>query len=193
MAKYLFKNSIQSKFDRMLLYSLITSVITGILGLVLLFLPKTTNKVVGILVGIIFLISGVNAIYKYFHRDGAKLYSLNLVFGIIYSILGVVIILYPFSVMSFVTICLGLYLIVSGAMKINYGFWLKKGNEESWLITIATGILLIIFGIMVMFNPFVTLTLTKLVGIFLIIVAILDITDTILFKKRAKEIMDIFW
>lgn len=193
MAKFLFKNSIQSKFDRMLLYSLITSIITGILGLILLFLPEATNKVVGILVGIIFLISGVNAIYKYFHRDGAKLYSLNLVFGILYSILGVVIILYPFSVMSFVTVCLGLYLIVSGAMKMNYGFWLKRGNEDSWLITVATGILLIIFGIMVMFNPFVTLTLTKLAGIFLIIVAVLDITDTVLFKKRAKEIMDIFW
>lgn len=188
-----FKKSIDNKFNKMLWYSIITSVVTLILGVVLLFLPEATNKAVGIMVGVIFVLSGINAIYKYFHRDGAKLYSLNLVFGIIFTLLGVVIILYPFSVMSFVTICLGLYLVVSGAMKVNYAFWLKKGNEESWLITLVTGILLIIFGIMVMFNPFVTLTLTKLVGIFLIIVAILDITDAVLFKKRSKEIMDIFW
>lgn len=188
-----FRKSIDNKFNKMLWYSIITSVVTLILGIVLLFLPEATNKAVGIMVGVIFVLSGINAIYKYFHRDGAKLYSLNIVFGIIFSLLGVVIILYPFSVMSFVTICLGLYLVVSGAMKVNYAFWLKKGNEESWLITLVTGILLIIFGIMVMFNPFVSLTLTKLVGIFLIIVAILDITDAVLFKKRSKEIMDIFW
>lgn len=193
MSKMPFKNSIENRFNRMLLFSFITSGITGILGLVLLFLPELTNKLVGILAGVIFLASGINSIYKYFHRDGAKLYTLNIVFGIIYSLLGVVIILYPFSVMNFVTVCLGIYLIVSGAMKINYGLWFKRGSEESWLITIVTGILLIIFGIMVVFNPFISLTLAKLVGIFLIISAVLDITDTILFKKRAKEIMNIFW
>ena len=193
MAKKPFKNSISNIFNRMLLYSFMTSVITGILGLVLLFLPEVTNKVVGILVGIIFLVSGVNAIYKYFHRDGAKLYSLNIVFGVLYSILGVVIILYPFTVMEFVTVSLGLYLMVTGAMKINYSLWLRRGNEDSWLITLVSGILLIVFGILVIFNPFISLTLTKLAGAFLLIVAVLDITDTVLFKKRADEIVDIFW
>ncbi len=193
MAKTPFKNSVSNKFHRMLVYSFITSIITGILGLVLLFLPNLTNKLVGVLVGIVFLISGVSAIYKYFHREGAKLYSLNIVFGILYSILGVIIILYPFSVMNFVTICLGIYLVISGAMKINYGFWLKKGSEQSWLITVTTGILLIIFGIMLMFNPFISLTLTQLAGAFLLIVAVLDFTDTMLFRKRAEEIMNIFW
>lgn len=193
MAKYLFKNSVESKFDRMLIYSIITAVITAIIGIVLIFMPETTNKIIGILVGIVFLISGVNAIYKYFHRDGAKLYSLNLVFGILYAILGIVIIVFPFSVSSFVTVCLGIYMIICGAMKVNYGFWLKRGNEDSWLVTIATGLLLIIFGIMVLFNPFVSLTLTRLSGIFLLIIAILDITNTIMFKKRVQEITEIFW
>lgn len=193
MAKMPFKNSVSNKFNRMLVYSFITSVITGILGLILLLLPNLTNKLVGVLVGIVFLISGVSAIYKYFHREGAKLYSLNIVFGIMYSILGVVIILYPFSVMNFVTICLGIYLVISGSMKINYGFWLKKGSEQSWLITVTTGILLIVFGIMLMFNPFISLTLTQLAGAFLLIVAVLDFTDAMLFKKRAEEIMNIFW
>ncbi len=193
MADGLFKNSISSRFNRMLLYSMITAVITGIFGLILLFMPDLTNKVVGILVGIIFLVSGVNAIYKYFHRDGAKLYSLNIIFGVLYAVLGVVIIVYPFSVMTFVTICLGLYLIVSGAVKANYAFWLKRGNEDTWLITLASGIMLVIFGILVMFNPFISLKLTQLAGAFLLIVSVLDLTDTILFKKRANEIMNIFW
>lgn len=188
-----FKNSIENMYKRMIIYSLLTALFTIIMGIVLLLLPNATNKVVGIIVGIIFLIEGINSVYKYFHREGAKLYNLNLVFGVLYALLGVVIILYPFTVVEFVTVCLGIYMIINGASKVNYALWLKRGNEESWLITLATGILIAMVGILVIFNPFASLTLTKLAGAFLIITGILDFMDTILFRNRSKEIMEIFW
>ena len=193
MAKTPFKNSIENVYNRMIIYSLITSILSIIVGLVLIFLPTVSNKVVGIIVGVIILIFGINAVYKYFHRDGAKIYSLNIVFGVLYSILGVVIILYPYSVMEFVTVCLGLFIIINGATTVNYGLWLKRGNEDSWLVTLVTGIFLVVLGIMVVFNPFSAFTVTQISGAFLIIVGILNVSDTILFKKRAKEIMEIFW
>lgn len=188
-----FKNSIENVYNRMIIYSLLTAILAILVGLTLMFLPSVSNKIVGIIMGVVILIFGINAVYKYFHRDGAKIYSLNIVFGVLYSILGVVIILYPFSVMEFVTVCLGIFVIINGATKINYGVWLKKGNEDSWLVTLVTGIFLVIIGIMLVFNPFASLTLTQLCGAFLIIVGILNVSDTILFKKRAKEIMEIFW
>lgn len=188
-----FKNSIENMYKRMIIYSLLTALLTIIMGIVLLLLPNATNKVVGIIVGIIFLIEGIDSVYKYFHREGAKLYNLNLIFGVLYALLGVVIILYPFTVVEFVTVCLGIYMIINGASKVNYALWLKRGNEESWLITLATGILIAIVGILVIFNPFASLTLTKLAGAFLIITGILDFMDTILFRNRSKEIMEIFW
>lgn len=188
-----FKNSIENMYKRMIIYSLLTALLTIIMGIVLLLLPNATNKVVGIIVGIIFLIEGINSVYKYFHREGAKLYNLNLIFGVLYALLGVVIILYPFTVVEFVTVCLGIYMIINGSSKVNYALWLKKGNEESWLITLATGILIAIVGVLVIFNPFASLTLTKLAGAFLIITGILDFMDTILFRNRSKEIMEIFW
>ena len=188
-----FKNSIENVYNRMIIYSLLTAILAILVGLTLIFLPSVSNKIVGIIMGVVILLFGINAVYKYFHRDGAKIYSLNIVFGVLYSILGVVIILYPFSVMEFVTVCLGIFVIINGATKINYGVWLKKGNEDSWLVTLVTGIFLVIIGIMLVFNPFASLTLTQLCGAFLIIVGILNVSDTILFKKRAKEIMEIFW
>ena len=188
-----FKNSIENVYNRMIIYSLLTAILAILVGLTLIFLPSVSNKIVGIIMGVVILIFGINAVYKYFHRDGAKIYSLNIVFGVLYSILGVAIILYPFSVMEFVTVCLGIFVIINGATKINYGVWLKKGNEDSWLVTLVTGIFLVIIGIMLVFNPFASLTLTQLCGAFLIIVGILNVSDTILFKKRAKEIMEIFW
>ena len=95
--------------------------------------------------------------------------------------------------MNFVTVCLGLFIIVNGISKINYGMWLKRGNEESWLVTLVTGAFLVTIGIMLVFNPFTALTLTQIAGAFLIITGVLNLSDTILFKNRAKQIMEIFW
>lgn len=192
MAKGL-KNSVENMYNRMIAYSVLTSLVTAVMGVVLLFLPSLTNKVVGIITGIIFLLSGLNSIFKYFHREGAKIYSLNLVFGVLYILLGGIIIVYPFSVVDFITICLGIYMIINGLSKMNYAVWLKKGEEDSWLVTLVSGILIAVIGILVVFNPFASLTITKLAGAFLIITGVIDLTDTILFKKRSKEIMDIFW
>ena len=75
-----FKNSIENMYNRMIAYSIVTALATVIVGIVLLLLPEATNKVVGVASGIIFLLAGINSIYKYFHRDGAKIYSLNLIF-----------------------------------------------------------------------------------------------------------------
>lgn len=188
-----FKNSVENIFNRMMYFSLGVSILMVILGIVLLLCPGFTNKMVGVFAGIVFLINGLNSVYKYINRDGAKLYSLSLMFGIIYLALGALIIVYPFKVMEFVTICFGIYIVVNGLSKGNYALWLKKGSEDSWLITLVSGILLVIIGLLIIFNPFASLSLTQLVGAFLIIIGILDFTNTIMFKQRAKTIREIFW
>ena len=48
--------------------------------------------------------------------------------------------------------------------------------------------MLVIFGILVLSNPFASLTITQLMGTFLVLSSILDMTDLILLKKRADEI-----
>ena len=188
-----FKKSIENVYNKMVIFSIITAVITIIVGAILLFLPNLSNKVVGIITGVIFIIFGITTAYKYLKRDGAKIYSLNLVFAILYLILGLVIIIFPFSVIEFVTVCLGLFLVVNGATKINYGLWLKRGSSKAWLVTLVAGILLVILGIMIVFNPFTAYALTQITGAFLIISGVINLSDAITFKTKAKEIMDIFW
>ena len=188
-----FKKSIENIYNKMVIFSIIGSIITIVVGAVLLFLPNLSNKIVGVITGIIFILFGIITAYKYLKRDGAKIYSLNLVFSILYLVLGLVIIVFPFSVMEFVTVCLGLFLIFNGATKINYGLWLKRGNSGAWLVTLVAGILLVILGIMIVFNPFTAFALTQITGAFLIISGVLNLSDAITFKISSKEIMDIFW
>lgn len=192
MGKFI-KQVSAEKFKKMMSTSIASAILWLIAGLIMLFMPSLTNKIIGIIIGALFLLNGTNMIYKYIKRDGAKLYSFNLVFGIILSVLGLVIILAPFSVSSFITVCLGLYLIVTGANKITYGVWFKIGNDPVWLITVVIGAMYVLFGILVLLNPFSALTITKLVGAFLIISSVLEITDTLLLRKRSEEIVKIFW
>ena len=187
------RETIDERFNKMLTISIVSSIVIALVGAVLLFMPKLSNKLIGIIMGSLFILYGITTIYKYITRNGAKLYSLNLLYGIIILLIGVIIVLVPFSVTSFLTICLGLYLIIIGINKVTYGIWFKIGNHSSWLITLVIGIMLIFFGILVLSNPFSSLTITRLVGAFLILASILDITDLILLKKRSDEISKIFW
>lgn len=187
------RETIDERFNKMLTISIVSSIVIALVGAVLLFMPKLSNKLIGVIMGLLFILYGIITIYKYITRNGAKLYSLNLLYGIIILLIGVIIVLVPFSVTSFLTICLGLYLIIIGINKVTYGIWFKIGNHSSWLITLVIGIMLIFFGILVLSNPFSSLTITRLVGAFLILASILDITDLILLKKRSDEISKIFW
>lgn len=184
---------VERRFNKMINANVIVSLIMLFVGIILLLNPDFSNKFIGILVGVTFIFSGVNMIYDFVKRDGAKLYSFNIMFGIMAVLLGILLIVYPYSLMKFVTICLGIYFIVYGALKINYSVWFKIGGEDSWVLNLVMGILIIVFGILIMTNPFASLTVTQLIGIFLIIMAILEVTDSILFKKRANDIMKIFW
>ncbi len=193
MPKKSASNGILNRFNKFIFSTILVNIIIALLGVVMMFLPDASSKLIGILVGISFLINGLISIYKYFNRDGAKLYSFNLLFGILSIIASVLLFLYPYSVMKFVTVCLGIYLILEGTMDINYGRWFKIGNEDSWLITIVSGVLLIMFGIIVIINPFVLISVTMVIGLFLLIMAIFKITNLIMLKQRAKEIVKIFW
>ncbi len=194
MARTPFKKSIKNSYNNFVNYSFISAILTAILGLIMLFLPSLTTKVIGIFAGISCIASAGSALFNYLKRDGAKLFQLSIIFAICYIILGVLLIVYPYTAMTFVTICLGIYMIIKGLVKVDYGFWFKRGNEDCWLVTLATGILFVIIGIIMLVNPFGSaLKINQLVGAFLIIIGVLDFQNTFMFKKRTKEIIDIFW
>ncbi len=187
------KNDVSGKFNMFLNLGLLADAVLAIFGVFLLFMPNVTNKVAGTVIGVLLMFHAASMIYTYVSRDGAKLYSFNLIFGSLIALIGLILIVSPYTLMSFVTNCIGFFLIVTGASKINYAFWLRKGEEETWLITLTTGVLLIVISLIFMLNTFIVLALTQILGIFLICSSLINIMESVLFKKRSKEIVKIFW
>ncbi len=184
---------IENRFLKMILTGISVEVLFIFFGIVMLFDPDLTNKLIGILVGSMLILYSASLLYNFFTRDGAKLYSLNIFFGILIGILGIVLIVYPYSVINFVTTCLGIYLIISGAVKLNYAFWLKKGNEGSWHVVLVNAIVLMILALLLLFNPFANLAVTQVLGAFIIITSAIKIASYVLFKNKISEITKIFW
>ncbi len=158
------------------------TLILALIGLVLLLLPSTLNNIIGFVVGGCLLIFGIIGIIKYIRIKEYKFTS-SLVSGILYSALGIIVIINPSSVISLVTICLGLYLVINGILKTVFSFNLKKITTR-WGGALVMGILTIILGLLLVINPFGSaVAITKLAGAFLVVVAIFDLVDRYIIMK----------
>lgn len=157
------------------------TIILGLVGLVLVLMPDTINQIIGIIIGVILLIFGVNNIIRY--SKTKELGNLDLFSGILYTALAIIIILNPHSVINLIAICLGIYLFINGLMKLRFSFVLKESNVN-WIPSLVVAVLFALCGFMLIFNPFSGIAITKLAGIYLLVMSILEIFDIYVFQKK---------
>lgn len=160
--------------------TLSNTIIIGLIGLVLLLIPNTLNKIIGVIIGFLLLLTGIINIYNYLKMQVR--YSAVVISGILYSLLGMIILLTPASVIRAVAIGIGISLLIMGFMKIRNALIIKNMNNL-WLGTLIMGIVIIILGLLLVFNPFSGIALTKLGGIFLSLVAIFNLIDMYIIQK----------
>ncbi len=159
------------------------TLILGLVGLILALMPDFLNKVIGILVGAALLIGGLASIYQYIQNKEGN--NLTLASGILYAVLGSIIMLYPHSVIRLVAICLGVYLLITGLLKFRSAF-LSKSINDRWIGTLIVSLIILIFGLLLIFNPFSGIAITKLAGIFLVVVAIFEVIDVYIFQSNSR-------
>ena len=159
---------------------LLRTLIMGLVGLVLIFIPNDINKILGIGVGIIVLLIGLSSVYNYFK---SKInFTPNLISGILYTLLGIIILISPDSVVRSIAIGIGLILTFTGLSKVKLAFTLNRVSSN-WIGTLIIGIITCILGIILILNPFSGDAITKFTGAFLVIVAIFDLIDNYILQK----------
>lgn len=183
---------LEGQFNSYMILNGFLATLMILLGIILFFSPSIAIKTVSWLMGLFFVIQGVLACVSYIKKDRVSLLNFNLIYGIISILIGLFIILNPFAIANFLTIGLGVWLIISGGLKLNYGLRLKYVKESSWSVTLGVGIISTIFGILVILNPFSKLFLVEVIGLFLMVYGLIDLTDIILLKRRAKSFIKVF-
>lgn len=166
--------------------SLFFSVILALVGIILIFLPEGVNAIIGYIIGSAFLLGGLATIIKYFKSQVVNSF-LTLVSGILYAALGLIVIIFPESIMKLFTIILGVFLIVNGALKVHGGYISQKFGNEKWKLNIISGVIIVIFGLVLIIDPVEKgYLLTKIAGLFLTIVAIFDLINMFLINKNNR-------
>lgn len=170
--------------------SLISSGIILVLGLLLFFKSSVTLMGISYIFGGLIIAIGVLAIVRFISNNHSDISNqLNIIYGIICIISGIFFIEKPEIIGSIIPVVMGISIIISSSLKIQQSFNLKSLNSSYFFWSFVTALLSLICGVVLLFNPFKgAVIITKVIGIFLVMYAILDICNTIVLKKSGVSI-----
>lgn len=158
-------------------------IIALVFGLAFLLVPGFTLVLFLYLFGFFMILSGIVLIGFSRYRTGGHR-TLNIVEGIVNIIIGVVALLAPGLTSLFVVYLVAIFAIISGILQIGEAILAPKGTRSfgasnRWIILIS-GIWSLLIGVLLAFFPGAgVLALLWLIGLFLIVVGIINIVSGI--------------
>lgn len=179
-----------SFISKVLKSSILGSLALVVLGVLLIFRASLTIVSISYVIGAILVALGTATLLKFLKTVKDKSGNqLDLIYGIISIILGIVVISNPKAIASIIPFVLGFIIIINSARKLQYSLDLKQNENELWKSTMIMAIITTICGIVLVINPFKGVVfITKIVGVLILIYAILDIISTIIIKSTVKQI-----
>lgn len=168
--------------------SIISSISLIAFGALLIVQSEATIITISYIIGAILIALGVIAGLRFFKSKDTK-NDLDIIYGVVCIILGIVVIKNPEAIASIIPFIIGFVIIVNSATKLQYSLELKREKNKLWLSTMLLSIIMLVCGIVLIFNPFKgAVLLTRVVGIFIVIYAVLDIISTIVIKNTYNQI-----
>ena len=177
-------------FEKLMWTEVCISLAIIIIGVLCLLNPEISVKAVGVLFGLGVIAFGVFNIHCYRKVREIPLFRFHLVYGIVAIILGVITVLNPFLFSQVITIFIGLWIIYLALIKIDLALRLKILSERSWLLLLTTAALEFFMSILILINPFSNLVITQVVGTYLILCGVLNISNIVLAKNRAYDFLE---
>lgn len=171
--------------------SIISSI--ALIALAIMLIVQSDATVIGIsyVIGAILVAIGVLAELNYIKNIKENLADMDVVYGIVCMILGIVVINNPKAIAGIIPFVIGFIIVVNSAIKLQYSFELKKEQNKLWLSTMIISIIMCICGIVLIFNPFQgAIFLTRIVGVFILIYAVLDLISTFVIISTFKKLQN---
>lgn len=168
--------------------ALLKGVLYLLLGVVALVIPEAMEKTLGYLIGIVLILAGAISMICYLLRDAYQNYYHNdFVYGLASIAVGCFVLYKVELIISLIPFLLGILVLVSGLTKLQDVIDLKRMNYGNWIFMLVLATINVIFGIVLICNPFKVATfLFRLIGIGLIFSGITDCVTTIYFAQKIK-------
>ena len=163
--------------------TLFLGVVTVILGLIVSFHPSGSLNVIAVLVGILMIISGIFHLIRVF--DGAEQHRVWLgIAGLLYVVIGVVLIRHLHLTVAFIGLLVGLTWIVQGLSALFGGVAGSREGRGWWIFF---GIVSLIAGIVVVADPISSVTvLAVLLGIWFIVMGLIEVSAAFIIRRAVS-------
>ena len=170
--------------------SIFSSIALVILGLLLFFQAETTIISISYIIGAILIAIGVLSGIRFVGGlNNNNQNELDIIYGIVCVVLGILIITNPTAIASAIPIVVGVIIVLNSVVKLHYSLELKESKNELWKSTMIMSVIMTVCGIILIFNPFAgAVFIAKLIGALIVIYAVLDIASTIVIKKTVTKI-----
>jgi uncharacterized membrane protein HdeD (DUF308 family) len=164
---------------------LLLGIIWIIVSLVILQFDEASIATMGIIIGVLFLVVGLQQFFIAYIAEGWK--WLWVIFGVIFVLAGIVAIAYPKNTFAAIADMLGFLFLLVGVFWIIEALATKDANELWWLGLVA-GILMIMLAFWAAGQFFMTKAYTLLVfaGIWLLLQGIFDIIKAFQIRRIGK-------
>ena len=168
--------------------SILISALLIIGAIFLIAKPGIAISTVVTIFAIVFLVDGIINIIAYMMEDAEiRAFSNELMMGILLVILGLIILLNQPLFISILPIMIGIWIFIKSIMKFQLAINLKSALAERWGLLLVSSILMAILGVLIIVNPFEAIvTLTRFIGIIMLVVEIVNICESAYFLAQTK-------
>ena len=178
-------NYIQTLLKKTGYMNILESIVFALIGIVLMWKPEETLSVISYVLGGIFCVVGIAKIISYIQAKGKQdLYNYHLVYGIMAIVIGIITIAYSGTILSVFRIIIGIWIVYSALVRSSTALKLRNISSPLWLYSLIIAIAMCICGIYVIVNSGAILFT---VGLAILVYAIMDFIENILFLKNTKN------
>ena len=167
---------------------IIASIVAFIIGLIMIIFPMASIKTIGIIVAALIILHGIILLYLDARAIKYGIPFDGILAGLLCILMGIFLICKPAVLPIVLTIAVGIWMILVSVNFIKIAIQIRNTTLQ-WTLLLLLGILDLVAGVLVIFNPFAaSISITLFIGIMLIIHAVITIFDMILIKKDIKDI-----
>lgn len=173
--------------------SIIVSILMICLSLFLMFKPLESLEVFTVIFAIIILLSGLGYLISYFTiSKESRLFSIDLLLGLVTIISGIMLLVYKKDVINVFPIILGIWIIISNLFKLQLSINLSLFLDNAYLGLVLIAILMIVFGLLLIINPFASfMTITVTAGTLLLITEVINLIESIYVIIKLNKVKDL--
>lgn len=130
------------------------SILLAVLGIVLIAWPTFSVNALGVICGILLILFGGVKLVGYFSKDLYRLaFQYDMPFGILLIILGIIMLIHPGNLASFICVVFGLSVLISSLFNIQTALNAKKFGINQWWLIFALSVIAAVWGLILVFRP----------------------------------------